>query len=462
MANEKQRAGVGLRAIRSRVKKTWYTIRSSYWFIPGLMIIGAVPLALGLAYLDAQYAVEAVTETLPPPLRWLLSTSSVSARAILQTIAGGMLSVATLSYSMTLVVLTLASSQYGLRILQLFVEDRANSLVLGTFLGSTVYCLVLLTVVGNPEQGLTVPRLSVLFAFLWALVNLGAFTFFFHHVVASIRASHVIRAIGDELRHRIASLPEETTGYEGLEDYAEALRRVEGVPHATMGVSRSGYVQVIDLEGLAGLAQERSITVRTLCRAGDWVIEGSPLATVYGPDLDEVGLEESLRQEIDACFVIGDRRTPIQDFEFGIYQLEEIALRALSPSVNDPHTAINCINELGVILAYLARAYAPSSVRIAEDGRPLVVREITDYQGLVESAFRSIRLHGAENTVVMASLLDVLAMVVRLCPKKTQREALREQGEMVARMALGAIELREDRETIERRLEVLREAVETA
>ena len=455
-----KRGGVGPQ-VRSRFLKSWFAIRSSYWFVPILMALAAIPLAFGLAYLDTVWAIQEFVETLVGPLRWLLGTTPASVRSLLETIAGGMISIATVSYSMTLIVLTLASSQYGPRILSIFVEDRANQVVLGTLVSLTVYCFVLLSFVGEPDTGQTVPQLSVVVAFIWALLNLGAFIFFFHHVVESIRAPEIIEHIGKELRKRIASLPEETEGYDGEGDRAEALRRLEGIPHFRLPAKESGYVQVIDFDRLAHLAKQHEISFRMVHRAGDWIIEGAALVDVYGLGEDEQAVDEGLESEIRLAFVLGDRRTPTQDFAFAIYQLEEIAVRALSPSTNDPHTAINCINQLGSLLAYLARVYSPNSVRVGEDGRPLLIRRITSYEELLDAAFTDIRLYGADQISVVNSLLDTIEMLMTLVNTAEQREALHAQAEMIARSALDKATLEGDRENVQERLEAVRELAAT-
>jgi uncharacterized membrane protein len=445
--------------VRSRFLKSWFAIRSSYWFVPILMAVTAIPWAFGLAYLDMLWGIQEFVESLVGPLRWLLGTTPASVRSLLETIAGGMISIATVSYSMTLIVLTLASSQYGPRILSIFVEDRANQVVLGTLVSLTIYCFVLLSFVGEPDTGQTVPQLSVVVAFIWALVNLGAFIFFFHHVVESIRAPEIIEHIGKELRKRISSLPEETEGYEGAEDRAEALRRLDDIPHFRLLAKESGYVQVIDFDRLAQLAKNQEITFCMLHRAGDWIIEGAPLVVVYGLGEDAQAVDEGLESEIRLAFVVGDRRTPTQDFSFGIYQLEEIAVRALSPSTNDPHTAINCINQLGSLLAYLARVYSPNSVRVGENGRPLLIRQITSYAELLDAAFTDIRLYGADQTAVVNSLMDTIKTLMTLVHTAEQRAALQIQAEMIARSALEKATLEEDRESIRDRLDAVLELV---
>ncbi len=458
---DEEKGGLWAR-IRSRVLKSWYAIKSSYWFVPALMGLLAIPAAIGMAYLDTVWGIQDFVDGLIGPLRWLLDTTPEGVRSLLETIAGGMISIATVSFSMTLVVLTLASSQYGPRIISIFVEDRANQMVLGTLVSLTIYCFVLLSFVGDPDTGQTVPQLSVVVAFVWSLANLGAFIFFFHHVVQSIRASEVIEHIGRELREQISSLPEETEGYGGEEDRAEALRRLEGVPHRRLPASESGYIQVIDFDRLARLADKHELTFCMLHRAGDWVIEGAPLVEVFGVEEDADALDENLESEIRLAFVMGDRRTMIQDFVFGIYQLDEIAVRALSPSTNDPHTVVNCINQLGSLLAYLSHAYSPNSVWVGDDGRPLLIRQITNFAELLDAAFTDIRLYGADQITVVNGLLDTIKMLIPLVPRPAQREALRDQAEMVARSALEQIKIEEDQASIRRRMDALRELAEGA
>jgi uncharacterized membrane protein len=441
--------------LHSRVTKAWYNVRSSYWFIPVTFALIAVALAFAVAYLDRTLVARDWLSALPPLFRWAFDATEDSARSVLETIAGGMISVAAVAYSMLLVVLTLASSQYGPRILQLFKQDRKSQTVLGLLVALTAYCLVLLNVVGSAGPGPVVPRIGILIAFMWGLLNLGAFVQFFHHVAESIQAPMVIAAIGQDVERLTASLPAETSGERDRISAADALAQLQSLPSVEVEAPESGYIQVIDLDALTTLADEQGIGIRLLGRAGDWKIKGAPLATLYGDRLAAGDVDDEILDGIQGAIVTGDRRTPIQDFEFGIYQLEEVALRALSPAMNDPHTAITCIDELGSVLTYLAHHFDPNVVEMSEDDRPLLIREVTSFEGLVDAAFNNIRGYGADQVPVVIRVLETIDAMVPLCKNDDQRQVLLHHADMVAQAALNHVEASEDRDDIKRRLQAL-------
>jgi uncharacterized membrane protein len=261
--------------MRAHLRYLWHRLTGSLWLMPAAMIFGAVALALAMLKLDA-----AVPWTWAEPLEWLLPVGVEGTRQLLATIAGSMITVASLVFSMTLVALTLASSQLGPRLISRFMRDRIHQVVLGTFLATFVYALLILQTVTDSGDARFVPHLAVLVALLLTLVSLGWLIYFIHHVADSIQADSVIADIGEELsraiRHRFPDveqtrpLPLETPVVDRL-----------ATPAGQVAARASGYVQAIDARGLLRSATGHGLLIQIQARPGDFVVEGVPLLLVW-------------------------------------------------------------------------------------------------------------------------------------------------------------------------------------
>lgn len=347
---------------------------------------------------------------------------------MLSTLAGAQITLAGLSFSITIVALTVASQQFGPRLMRNFMRDFGNQVVLGTFVSSFVYSVLVQGQIRGGDEATWVPSLSLAVAVAFALSSLGVLIYFIHHVSASIQASALIAAVGDEIDAAIDTLFPEQVGEEEEGDCDEQADLVTpvGGGHCIRG-SRVGHLQAIDLEGLMALASERDLVVRLDCRPGDHLVAGSPVATVW-PHGDD-----ALEQAVNETLIVGRQRTSVQDLEYSIDQLVEIAVRALSPGINDPFTAMACADRLTASLCVLARRRTPSPMRRDEDGQLRLIARPWTFQGALGAAFDQIRQAARGNAAVSIRLVEVLALLADRARRSADLAAICRQASMIGR-----------------------------
>ena len=436
---------LGAVVLRSQLPKYWDHLRSSFWFLPSLMAGGAVALAFGSVALD-----ESVPAQWLRAQTWAYTGGAEGASAVLGTVAGSMITIAGVVFSLTLVALSLASSQFGPRLLRNFMRDTTNQVVLGTFVGTFLYCLLVLRTIRRADEGPFVPHLSVTLGVLFAIASLGVLIYFIHHVSVSIQADEIVARVGAELMLGIDRLYPAQGRDRAEPDWSEVElpaafdREALAVPAAD-----DGYVQLIDLEMLVAVGAEADVLIQVVRRPGRYAACGSPLAMVWPPSR----VTDKLADRVSAAFVLGARRTPAQDVEFSVDQLVEIAARALSPGVNDPFTAMACVDRLGSALCRLARRQMPSPyVRDGEDRIRLVTQPVA-FAELADAAFNQIRQYGRSSAAVTRRLLDTLAMIAAVARGPEQRAALLRHAEMIVRGAREALPEVQDRLEAEARFE---------
>lgn len=441
--------------MKIRLAQLWQTARASYWFIPSLMTVGAVLLSVAMVRVDA--SATGLTEQ----LGWIYSGGPEGARAVLSVIGGSVMGTAGVTFSITIAALSLASGQFGPRILYNFMRDTGNQVVLGTFIATFIYCLLVLrTVRGGEDVGRYVPHLSVTVGVALGLASLGVLIYFIHHVSVSIQAPNVVAAVSRDLHAHIDRIFPERVGREP--GHGRERRVAEEVPAgfderaAAVCARHNGYLQAVDMERLMELATAHDLLLRVEPRPGAFMLRGGRLVSVWPPERLDGELEGRLRD----AFVLGAQRTHTQDVEFSVDQLVEVGVRALSPGINDPFTAMNCLDRLGAALCHLARRDLPSPYRLDDAGRLRVfIRSRTVFAGMVDASFDQLRQYGRESVSVTVRILETIARVLACVDGDEERAALLRQAEMTVRGARGAIPEPQDVEDVERRYrEVLRAA----
>ena len=429
----------------NRIRQVWESLRSSLWFIPTLMVLGAVALAVALIEAESFVNREMLAHDYPR----LFGAGAEGARGMLSAIAGSMITVAGVVFSITTVTFALAASQYTSRILRTFMSDRGSQAALGVFLGVFAYCLVVLRTIRGGDEGVFVPTLAVLGAFLLALVAIGVLVYFIHHVASSIQASVIIHSVTGETLDTVDRLhPDRAAGPAAEPLPPEPLR-------ASILSRKIGYIQALHGESLLRLAREQNTVIRMERRIGDFVFEGLPLASVSG---EHAGPE--LVDLVNTACVVGRHATMQQDAGYGIRQIVDIALKALSPGINDTTTAVICLDHLGAILVRLAgRELGPT--HLADDTGVRVLFRTRSYPEYVMEAFGQIREHSQGNAAVLTRLLDVLSLIAphagpdRRRALEVQRDAVLESTE---RTVAAPLERRQIQAAAERLAGALREA----
>jgi uncharacterized membrane protein len=401
----------------------------SFLLLPLVIILIAIGAATGLIYIDSKYPFEH-----SGLLEILMSGGEESARSVLSTIAGAMLAVAGTVFSITLVVLTLASSQFGARLLRNFMYNRLNQVVLGVYVATFIYCLIVLRAVKSTQDFDYIPNISVLFAMILAVGGILLLIVFIHHISVSIQSDHVIADVDKKLKKSIRKLFPKDLGeskpYKDNETEIEnALKRLRRKTRIMM--NQNGYLGVIDSDGLLTLASEHDLLLTLNQRPGDFLVEKMEFVKInHSSDIDD-----ALCDKIRKAFIFGKIRTPVQDAEFAIHQMVEIASRALSPGVNDPYTANTCIDKLSATLCYLTRAIFPSGCRYDENDCLRVIAKPESFSGMMDAAFNQIRQYGKDSPSVIIRLMDALVTIDQFAQNSEHQNAVERHSQMVLNTA---------------------------
>ncbi|WP_291777143.1 DUF2254 domain-containing protein [Cecembia sp.] len=402
-------------------------LMSSFWFVPVLIISVSVLLSFALVILDNSLSIDHEGW-----VRYFLVNSADSARIILSTISGAMIGVAGTVFSVTLVALTLASSQFGPRLIKNFMYVRLNQVVLGSYISTYLYCLLVLNAIKESDNYTFIPSISILLAIFAAVVNIILLIIFIHQIAISIQADKIIADISDLLSKQVGELFPEEMGNEfkeeqNLKEEADYSSYQKKIPLKSL---KGGYIQYIDSETLMEIVTESDSLLKLHHRPGSFLVKGGELGIIYSnQEWKEGDLEKILDQ-----FVIGKTKTSQQDLEFSIHQMVEIASRALSPGINDPFTAIACVDNLTGIMSYLADAKFPSKYRVDDDGKLRIISDVLDFEGVLAAAFNQIRQFSEGSTAVIIRLMEALTTILKFTKKESHKKAVIKHAEMVYRM----------------------------
>ena len=381
----------------------------------------------------------------------IYSGGAEGARAVLATIAGSTITVTGVSFSITIVALTLASTQFGPRLLAHFLRDRGNQFVLGFLLATFMYCLLVLRRVNGLENSEFVPHASVSLGIAFGIMSLGLLIYFINHSAQTIRAEHVIALVGEELD---AGIDRAYPSGDEAADVAQERVTPPAGEFASVPGTQAGYIQAIDQDGLVRLAAKHDLVIRINYKAGRFVMCGSGLAQVWPR-----AKAENLAESVQAAFIIGPSKTSEQDVEFSVHQLVEVALRALSPGINDPFTAINCIDRLGASLSKLVRRAEPPTCRYDEDGKLRIISVFDTFSDLTDAAFNQIRQSAVQNAAVIIRMLEVIGEIMPHARRQSQRTALLRHVAMIERSAERGLPEDEDRKAVSARVQQVHRAV---
>ncbi|PIG93519.1 DUF2254 domain-containing protein [Gloeocapsopsis sp. IPPAS B-1203] len=413
--------------MKTKLGKVWESLHNSFWFVPSVMVLGAIALAYIILSLD--HADRDWLEKVP----LIYGRGPEGAREVLSTVAGSMVSVATTAFSIVIVALQLASGQFGPRLLGNFMRDTGNQIVLGTFISTFVYCLLILRTVNSVDDDEFVPHLSVAFSLVLAIFGVAVLIYFLHHVATSIQAQQVIANVGAELSDTIERLFPQKVGRSITKDQQEI--QDADIPDnfedeaSPIKSDKSGYIQAIDNEELIDIAAKFDVIVRLNYRPGDFVIKGNDLVSVWHGQQ----MNKKLAKQLKGIFIIDNQRSPQQDVEFSINQLVEIAVRALSTGVNDPFTAIRCIDQLSAALCQFAQREIPSPYRYDDNQKLRAIAEPITFASVVDAAFNQIRQSGQTDVAVTIRLLEAIARVAEYTTTREQRAVLLRQAQMIER-----------------------------
>jgi len=400
-------------------------VRSSYWLVPSVMAFLAVLLGVVMIWVDVEVGTSWMDE-----VSWYQQIKADGAREVLSTIAGSMITVAGVVFSITMVAISFASGQYGPRVLTNFMSDRGNKVTLGTFIATFLYCLVVLRTVRGGDETF-VPQFSVVVALFLAVCSIGVLIYFIHHVPQSIHINNVAAKIGRQLVADAEKRFPSCIGEEGGRPQDEPTLQEGWGPAAPVRSHATGYIQAIATESLLRTACERDLVLRLHYRPGDFVVAGRTLLECVPAER----LDEEAADALRGCFSTGALRTPAGDMNFLINELVEIAARALSPGVNDPFTAVTCMDWLGAGATEIAQRRLPSPVRKDEQGQARLIAQPDDFGLFVELSFARLRQYAAADMIAALHLLRVLGEVAISCPLEVQVRLLAAEARHLADLA---------------------------
>jgi uncharacterized membrane protein len=364
-----------------------------------------------------------------------------------------MITVAGVVFSITMVALTLASSQFGPRVLRNFMQDRGSQFVLGTFIATLVFSLMVLRTIEGGDESF-VPQLSVTTSVGMALGSLGILIYFIHHVALSIQASKVVATIGHELfasidrtypeRKNAADFSADHSTPEDVEDKAHEIFDSFDVEAHEVSANSSGYLQAIDMDSLVDTAREADVVLQLACRPGDFISQYKPLLLC----MPASRWNDDLHDELLDAFTAGKERSHTQDVLFAVDQLVEVAIRALSPSINDPFTAIRCLDWLGAGLSRALTRGPASSRHDDDEGNLRLISRPVAFDEMVDAAFQQIQEFGSRSAAVSIHVLEVIRDVSRHVRSDGQREVLLRHARQVLQNSQRELPQNQDRDRV--------------
>ncbi|MBY8337570.1 DUF2254 domain-containing protein [Alteriqipengyuania sp. NZ-12B] len=432
----------------ARLQKLWSDINASYWFFPGLFATSTLLLAMLTVELDRRGLTEWVDH-----LNWLPPARPQGASNMLTVIASSMIGVASTVFSITIAAVAYASGNYGPRLLTNFMEDRGNQLSLATFIGTFVYAITVLLSVRMPDESgvLTsqgdgfVPQLSLLIAYVLMAVSVMVLVYFLNHVPSSIRINAVLEGIGRRLLNAIR------------DNFDEPMKaRVEGEVREGTPVfaSRTGYIQVINWNELLKVARKSGSELQMAVRTGDFCHPS--VAIGYWSEKPDDACDEQVRE----CIALGDARTPAQDLHFMIDELVEIGLRALSPGINDPFTAISALHWIGAATAELGKRDLNWSVgEPDDDGRRPLRPMADDFSHYLGRGFGTIRSAAATSPPAATVMFDSLESAAVTITDPVRHKNIRDEADQLMRQAKASL-TGPDLEQVEARFALFRKRLE--
>ena len=397
----------------TRVRAWIEDLGDQFWLRPALLVVACIGLALAATWYDHDTAASD-----PSSGSWGYSGGGEGARSVLSAVASSSIGVAGTIFSITIAALSLASGQMGPRLLRNFVRDVRNQIALGIFLGTFAYALTVLRTVRTVDEGKFVPHVGVTGAMVLALVCIGTLVWYVHHIATSINVETVVDVVHQDLVEAIAGKTLEA---------AALLPPTEPLAGEVMTAPGSCFLQAVDGAALANWAQEHGVRVAMRVRPGAFVPQGAPVATVSAA-------VEDARAVFDRALTFGRRQAALQDLEYPVRQLNEIAVRALSPGINDPFTAGSVIDRFVDALCRIAPRHLPLGA-VERDGRIVLVLDVVSYDGLCDGMFHTIRQNGSGSAYVLIRLLEGLDRVAEVERLTDRRATLRRHADLAIAVA---------------------------
>ena len=422
-------------------------LRTNLWLVPlaevfAALVLFVITYALDRAAFDHVFGYPS----------WVLSGSADAARQILTTIAAAIITVVGVVFSIVIVALTLISTQFGPRMLRNFIRDPGTQVTLGTFVATFVYSIATLGAIGQESRGNFVPHISITMTLALTVVDLGVLIYFINHIATQIQLPQVIAGIAGDLSRAIELQAGNAAATKAAPSATATLASLpaDGGP---LAAPRSGYLQFIDRRTLVRIATRADVLIQIVYRPGHFLVQGYPYALVWPADR-----AETVARELARSHVTGPYRTLAQDVSFGLDQLVEIGLRALSPAVNDTFTAITCIDWIGDSLSKVTGNWQPMHVYCDRAGRVRVITTEPTYERLVQRSFEKIRQAGRGMPAIMIRQLDALTRIMQRSQTAAERAFIADQAAMIERLAVATVDEQADLADVRLAYQAVRDA----
>lgn len=433
---------------RVAARYRWDRLTVSFWFVPALMALLAVLAAWAMYWLDMNIPNQALQNS-----RLILAGTVGELRTSLLTIATTVLATAGVVFTLLTLPLSTVAAQYGSRLLRLFLGDRTAQFVLGMFVATFVYCLAGALSIPPVDVNSESPQLTATVGLYLMLATFATLILLVQHVSTMLQAPNIAAAAGEELQQVIsAANPEGGATDDGRTERLDAVWNAQGAPSAAMAVdgypvrvAEAGYIQYIDPATLLALARDRNLLIRLQHKPGNFVAPGAVVAVVWPAERVSRQFDKLLRR----AFQIGNVRTPTQDIVYAVNQLTEMAVRAMSPAINDPFTAMTCLDHIGNGLRLFIRQEAKGADYYDQDGKLRLVLEPVSFGELVSAAFDMLRHASCDNAYVLQHMLAVIDLIGQETNAPEARQLLLHQVDLILAESQASHLIADDRSCIE-------------
>jgi uncharacterized membrane protein len=433
-------------------ERWWADTKSTLWFFPTIASVLAVLLAGLSVYLDDTMI--GSSQNIDSP--WLFGAGSDGARGVLMAIAGSVMAVIGTVFSITIVALQLASSQFTPRVLRQFTGDRINQSVLAVFIGTFTYCLLVLRTVQDPTDQVKgfVPVISVTVAIVLAMACVAFLIAFIHHMAQQMQVSYILNRASDDALSLVHSYFRDS-----IEDRPELNSRnyAQGEGQDVLSTS-SGYCQHYDIDYLLTTAHDNDLTIRMLVPMGAYLNTRQPIARIWTSNGEDVDLETA-GKAVRGAFVTGAERTLTSDLPLGIRQIIDIGLKAMSPGINDPTTATQALDRISEVLAQAGHLEPPERILYVED-RPAVFLPRIGFSELTNIAFTQIRHYAKSDLIVMLHLVRTIERVASLVDRR-HHDGLVRHLELVKAAGIDGLAIAPERHALVRTIDEAEARIET-
>ncbi|MBU1464926.1 MAG: DUF2254 domain-containing protein [Gammaproteobacteria bacterium] len=411
----------------TKILKIYDAVKTSFWFTPCLILSLTISSCTLLLFIDLYAGLNSLNW-----LNFLYHADAAITRDLLTTVASSMMTVVSITFSITIVALTNASSQFGPRLIRNFMEDSSTQVVLGVFISLFIYCLILARTTDDFAGGAFLPGLTIAGAIVMTLCGILLLIYFIHHIALNLQSDSVIDNVYTELKDSIDQIfnlqkEEEETRSSTNQNKILAANQTKDRNKENQFRSHScGYIQTINYADLTDIMSKLDGHMNILINPGDFVVNRMVVMT---SDIKQFPAKDE--QILHECFTLGPKRTPLQDPEFAVHQLVEIALRALSPGINDPYTAIACIDKLTAAICDLTQKNFPEGITYDEKGVERVTYKTTSFETLANIAFDQIRQYSQSCLAVRLRQLEGLICIAEQASHATHWSFVRHQKLMI-------------------------------